>query len=110
MIENKVVLPAPFGPINAVIRSGGAVSEAPSTAFSPPNQRLTRSTASSGSTMPHLLDCRRRLAPAEKLACVGNAADQPARHDPDHQHEHGAVDDEIKAGCIADQQPRRLPE
>src|SRR4249919_1748622 len=96
MIENRVVLPAPFGPISAVMRPAGAESDAPSTAFSPPNQQLTLSTASSGSTkestMTHLLDRRRRrLAPAEHLPCIGNSADQPARHDPDHQHEHSAV-------------------
>src|SRR5262245_15960806 len=107
MIENRVVLPAPFGPISAVIRSGGTVSEAPSTAFSPPNQQLTRSTVSSGSTMAHLLD-RCSLAP-EEFPRVGKSADQPARHDPDHQHEHGAVDDQIEAGCVADQETRRLP-
>src|SRR6185295_14838549 len=111
IIENRVVLPAPFGPISAVMRSGAAVSDAPSTAFRPPNQQLTRSTASSGSTMTHLPDRRgRRLAPAEDFPRIGNSADQPARHDPDHQHEHGAVDDEIEAGRIADQEPRRLPQ
>src|SRR5262245_25999145 len=110
MIENNVVFPAPLGPINAVMRSGGAVSEAPFTAFRPPNQQLTRSTASSGSTMRHLLDRRWRPLAAKRFSHIGKAADQPARHDPDHQHEHGTVNDEIEAGRIADQEPRRLPE
>src|SRR5689334_9132973 len=108
MIENNVVLPAPLGPISAVMRSGGAVSDAPSTAFNPPNQQLTRSTASSGSVMRHLLDRRRRRLTAEKFSYIGKATDDPARHDPDHQHEHGTVDDKIETGRIADQQPRRL--
>src|SRR5689334_10177654 len=106
MIENNVVLPAPFGPISAVIRPGGAVSDAPSTAFNPPNQQLTRSTASSGSaiksTMAHLLDRRwRRPAPAQKLAPIHDPPDQPAWHYPDHQHENSAVNDEIEARRIA---------
>src|SRR6185312_6253245 len=106
MMENSVVFPAPFGPISAVMRPGGAVSDAPSTAFRPPNQQLTRSTASIGSTMLHPW---RRLAAAEEPPRVGNPADHPTRHDPDHQHEHGAVDDEIEAGRIANQQPGCLP-
>src|SRR5262245_16685141 len=105
MIANKVVLPAPFGPISAVMRPGGAVNDAPSTAFSPPNQQLTRSTASSGSTMTHLFGRLRRRLVAKNFSYIGKSADQPARHDPDHQHEYGTIDDEIEARRVPDQEP-----
>ena len=49
MIANSVVLPAPLGPISAVMRPAGAASEAASSASSPPKRFDTRSTASRGS-------------------------------------------------------------
>src|SRR5581483_7965895 len=111
MIENKVVLPAPLGPMRAVTRCGCAASEAASTALSPPNQQDTRSTASSASGIRspkvRLPD---RPHSREKLPRIGDSADQPSRHDPDHDHEHGPVDDEIEAGRIADYQPCHLAE
>ena len=61
MRENSVVLPAPLGPISAVMRPSGAASEAALTASRPPKRRETRSTTRSGSAMAGLHDrgCRR---------------------------------------------------
>ena len=49
MIENKVVLPAPFGPISAVMRPGKAANEALFTASRPPKRLETFSTWSKAS-------------------------------------------------------------
>src|ERR1700744_2784310 len=51
IVANKVVLPAPFGPIRAVIRPASTSSETLSTASNPPKRLLTPSTRSSGSAM-----------------------------------------------------------
>src|SRR5271170_5245321 len=51
IIANKVVLPAPFGPIRAVMRPAWTLSETLSTASNPPKRLLTPSTRSSGSAM-----------------------------------------------------------
>src|SRR5207249_4036894 len=58
MMENSVVLPAPLGPISAVIRPASTASEALSTARRPPKRLNTRSTRSSGSAMGALQDRR----------------------------------------------------
>src|SRR5262249_31418569 len=49
IMANSVVLPAPLGPISAVIRPTSTASETFSTASKPPNALQTRSTRSSGS-------------------------------------------------------------
>ena len=49
MIANSVVLPAPFGPISAVMRPASAVNDALSTASRPPKRLETFSTRSRGS-------------------------------------------------------------
>src|SRR6516162_7832481 len=54
MIENSVVLPAPFGPISAVMRPASAVNDAPWTARRPPKRIDTLSTRSNASAMAAL--------------------------------------------------------
>src|SRR5262249_31687402 len=51
IIANSVVLPAPFGPISAVMRPASAASETRLTASRPPKRFETFSTPSSGSAM-----------------------------------------------------------
>src|SRR5215475_12425318 len=101
MIEKSVVFPAPFGPISAVICPACAASEAAFTASKPPNLQVMPCTARSGSATAHLLGRNdRRSTPRQQLAQMCEPADQPARHDPDDQHEHGAINNEIKSGSI----------
>src|SRR5215468_3165437 len=94
MVANSVVLPAPFGPISAVIRPAVAVNDAWSTARRPPNCIETDSTA-------------RRCSGTAALrsgACVAAAAEHArdaARRKGDHEDKDAAVHDEIEAGCIA---------
>src|SRR5437868_10048521 len=64
MIENKVVLPAPFGPISAVMRPGKAANEALFTASRPPKRLETFSTRSRASATAAL----RRLRSFEETA------------------------------------------
>src|SRR4029079_9478461 len=104
MIEKSVVFPAPLGPMSAVICPACAVSEAALTASKPPNLQVMPFTASNGSAMARLPSghCR-RPTPRQQLAHMREPADQAARHDPDDQHEHRTVDDEIETGRIARQ-------
>src|SRR5262245_32501394 len=86
MMENSVVLPAPLGPISAVIRPASAASEASSTASRPPKRLHTRSTRSSGSTMGPLQ--HRRLQARKARAQAGQEAHDPVRgkgYDQDEQ-------------------------
>src|SRR5580693_1466717 len=53
-MENKVVLPAPFGPIKAVMRPGMTSNDARSTARNPPKRFEIFSTPSSASAMTAL--------------------------------------------------------
>src|SRR6516164_407571 len=101
MIEKSVVFPAPLGPISAVICPACAASEAAFTASKPPNRQVTLSTASSGSAMARLSGGDyRRFTSCQHFAHMCEPADQPARHDPDDQHEHRTIDNEIKTGSI----------
>src|SRR6476620_11492380 len=104
MIEKSVVFPAPLGPMSAVICPACAVSEAALTASKPPNLQVMPFTASNGSAMARLPsgNCL-RPTPRQQLAHIRKPADQAARHDPDNQHEHRAVDDEIETRRIARQ-------
>src|SRR5260370_9699176 len=94
MIANKVVLPAPFGPIRAVIRPAWTLSETLSTASNPPKRLLTPSTRSSGSAMglfrPQRFQSREALPRLEQQS--GNAA----RGESDDQDKNAAIDDEIE--------------
>src|SRR6266545_5190258 len=99
MMENSVVLPAPLGPISAVMRPVSAASETSSTASTPSKRLHTRSTRSSCSSMRTL---PYRLPPARKArAEVHQHACNSARGEGDDQDEHAAVNDEVEAGRIA---------
>src|SRR6185312_3011514 len=103
MIENSVVLPAPFGPMRAVIRRAEADSEAPLTAIRPPKPRETASTARRGSATrpsPHGFSQRHEAA-RQRLARLHKGAGKPARRKRDHQHEHAAEYHQIETGDIA---------
>src|SRR4029077_13943365 len=105
MIEKSVVLPAPLGPMSAVICPSEAVIDAASTATNPPNRHVTRSTASKGSAMACLPGRRGGWPGAahQHLARLREAADQATRREPDHQHQYTAIYNEIKAGSITGQ-------
>src|SRR4029453_14540554 len=103
MIEKSVVLPAPLGPISAVMRPSGAARDAPLTASRPPKRQVTRSTTSKGSAMSRPLGGGRgrHVMARQQPACMREPADQSTRCEPDDQHEHRAVDNKVKAGSIA---------
>src|SRR6516225_707821 len=91
MIENSVVLPAPFGPISAVMRPASAVNDAPSTARRPPKRIDTLSTRSNASAMAAL----RRDAPhqcADRGQQTGDAAGRKGNDSDEHG---GAAGDEL---------------
>src|SRR5882672_4066705 len=94
MIENSVVLPAPFGPISAVMRPVSAANEAWSRARRPPKCFDTRSSWSRGSAMAAF---RRGCAPggSQRLAHIGDQAGDPARREGHHKHKHAAVDHKV---------------
>src|ERR1700736_5844997 len=102
MIENRVVLPAPFGPMSAVMRPGSAAKDARSTASNPPNRFDTASTGSSGSTIGALQRCR-LSAPGghDAVAQIGQNSGDPARRGRNDQNEDASVDHEIEAGGVA---------
>src|SRR2546423_7068014 len=82
MIENSVVLPAPFGPTSATIWPSSTVSAAWSSASSPPKRREMFSTRSISVMAPQQSrDAARR-----------------ERHDED---QHAAVDDEVEPRRVA---------
>src|SRR5262245_46375218 len=99
MIENNVVLPAPFGPMRAVIRPGSAEKDTRSSACRPPNCFETSSTRSRTSAIVAFQ--RRRplfyLPPQagkggegvrrQAMAKVGEDAGDAARRDRNHQNE-----------------------
>ena len=67
MIENNVVLPAPFGPINAVIWPAATRNDAPSTASKPPKRFETFSTLRSASAIAVLQLGGTSAAPPNEL-------------------------------------------
>src|SRR5262245_46883499 len=103
MIENSVVLPAPLGPMSAVMLRSEPVRDAAWTPTKPPNRQVTRSTESKGSAIAQLPD--RSVGPhgatLDQLARIGDRADQATRCKPDNKHEHRAIDYEVEAGRIA---------
>src|SRR5689334_6170437 len=99
MMENKVVLPAPLGPMSAVIRPASTANEALSTASRPSKRLQTRSRRSNGSAMRALR--RARPQPGKTQAQVGDEPRNPLRRERDDEDEHTAVDDEIKPGRVA---------
>src|SRR5712691_8675778 len=111
MIENRVVLPAPFGPISAVMRPASAVNDARSTASSPPKRFDTRSTRRRGSAIAALRRCGCGGGRGPKAtAQVGKDAGDAARRERNHRDEDAAVDDEVEAGRIAGRELGELSE
>src|SRR6476619_4628960 len=99
MMENSVVLPAPFGPMSAAIRPASTESETSSRARSPPKRLLTCSTQSNGSATGTL---RRQCAPARQVSAhVGEQAGNTVARKSHDENERAAVDDEVEARCIA---------
>src|SRR5262245_48650217 len=97
MMENSVVLPAPLGPISAVIRPASTASETLSTARRPPKRLNTRSTRSSA------MGALQERAPQTRKTRtqIGQQARNPAWGKGYNQDQHPAVDDEVEAGRIA---------
>src|SRR5689334_7609029 len=93
MIENKVVLPAPFGPISAVIRPGKAANDALFTASRPPKRLETLSTRSRASATVRL---RRLLLFEEPSVQAGEDSGDALRRERDDEDQHAAIDDEIE--------------
>src|SRR3974390_236662 len=96
-MANSVVLPAPFGPINPVIRPTATVSETAFTASKPPKRQDTRSTDSRGSAMSGLALGGTRDTPT---ACL-DQPDQATRRESNDENENAAIDDETEAGRVA---------
>src|SRR5689334_8832550 len=104
MIENSVVLPAPFGPISAVMRPLSAVNDALSTASRPPKRLDTFSTWRTGSATVALRGgCLLRLLVdlPEKAANAGDQPGNAARREGHHEHQHAAIDHEVEARRVA---------
>ena len=98
MIANSVVLPAPFGPISAVMRPSSAANEARSTASSPPKRlAMTFSHRSSGLSHGALRCFVARSAAAHAAREDTRDAARRERHD---QHQHAAVDHEVEPGRV----------
>src|SRR5690349_20269387 len=87
MMENSVVLPAPFGPISAVMQPACAANEASFTASRPPKRRDTFSTWSRASPMAAL---RERTQPARYPST--DEPRNPARSKADDRDQHQTVD------------------
>src|SRR5262249_44409825 len=102
MIENSVVLPAPFGPMSAGMRPCSAADDARASASNPPKRFDTCSTRSMGSAMA-APQRSRYSGPGRQgaLAQVGQNAGDPARRHRNDQNENAAVDHEIEAGGVA---------
>src|SRR5689334_10122777 len=92
MMENSVVLPAPFGPTRATIWPSSAASEARSSASSPPKRREMLSTRSNSCMAP----------PQEPR--------DAARGECDYENQDAAVDHEIEARHVAGDQLGALPD
>src|SRR5262249_28667197 len=97
MIENSVVLPAPFGPISAVMRPALAVNDAPSTARRPPKRTDTLSTRSNASAMAAL----RRDAPPHQGADRGQQSGDATRRKGNDSDEHATIDHQVEPGGAA---------
>src|SRR6202043_3182747 len=106
IIANKVVLPAPFGPISAVMRPDWTSSETLSTAINPPKRLLTPSTRSSGSAMGLLRP--QGFQDGEALARLEQQPGNAARSESHDQNEDAAVDDEIEPRRVAGDELRRF--
>src|ERR1700722_19621003 len=99
IIPNKVVLPAPFGPIRAVMRPDWTLSETLSTASNPPKRLLTPSTLSNGLDMRLLRP--QRFQGGEALPRLEQQTGNAARGESHNQDKNAAVDDEIEPRRVA---------
>src|SRR5215471_13872297 len=110
MIENSVVLPAPFGPMRAVIPPALAENDARSSASMPPKRFDTFSTRSRASSIVAL----QRSPPGGlgrwQAMAVGKDAGDAARRDGDHENEYTSVDHEIETRGIAGHDLAELPQ
>src|ERR1043166_607796 len=102
IIENSVVLPAPFGPISAVMRPVSAVNDALSTASNPPKRFDTFSTWSSVSATAVLRRCG-VLGLLEHASHARDQSEQAAWRKGHHENQHATVDHEIETRCVAGQ-------
>src|SRR5262245_8289525 len=93
MTENKVVLPAPFGPTSATIWPGSTKKAARSSASNPPKRCEIFSTRS--------MSAMGALPAANELSRALEQTGDPARCEGHDQHEHAAIDDEIEPGRVA---------
>src|SRR5437660_4008476 len=87
-----VVLPAPFGPMSAVICPRAAAKLTSSTATRPPKRMLRCSTVRIGSAGALIAVPPRRSQPAPPWACRGRpkaCASPPGARAPDHDQHHG---------------------
>src|ERR1700755_1021039 len=96
MIENKVVLPAPFGPMSAMIWPVAIRNDAPSTTSKPPKRLETFSTSRSTSAIAALHLGRTSAAPPQSCEQPSDAA----RRQSDHTDQKQAIDHKIKSGRI----------
>src|ERR1700730_7091131 len=99
IMANKVVLPAPFGPIRAVMRPDWTLSETLSTASNPPKRLLTPPTRISGSAMR--LFQPRQFQDSEALPRLEKQPGDAIRSKSHDQDEDAAVDDEIEPRRVA---------
>src|SRR5690554_4309177 len=83
MVANKVVFPAPLGPISATICPCSTRMLAPFTAYKPPN-RLLRSTTSS-------------MATSLFAGTPPQQANEPVRQEADDENKHSSVDHEAQS-------------
>ena len=103
MMANSVVLPAPFGPISAVIRPAGADSDAALTASKPAEAArhvLDRQAAAQPWAASRTCDATPRRR-AKRSRTSANAPTRPRGAKQMTSIEHGAVDHEIEAGHVA---------
>src|SRR5262249_25353203 len=108
MMENSVVLPAPLGPISAVIRPASTASETLSTARRPPKRLNARSTRSSGSAMGALQERAPQTPKAPTQ--IGQQARNPVRGKGYAQDQHAAAEDNVEAGRVAGDELAKSPE
>src|ERR1700733_2567693 len=106
IIANKVVLPAPFGPIRAVMRPGCTVSETLSTARNPPKRLLTPPTRSSDSAMG--LSRLQGIHGGETLPHFAEQPGDAARRKSHDQDKNAAVDDQIESRRVTGDELGRL--
>src|SRR5580704_10591850 len=99
IMANKVVLPAPFGPIRAVIIPAWTSSETLSTASNPPKRLLTPSTRSSGSAMG--LFRLQGFHGGEMLPHLATQPGNAARGKSHDQNKDTAIDDEVEPRRVA---------